>query len=50
MAVINILRDGTIVKDWSEVKVPEEIVRSVIAIADTVIKHGDRPEQNKEVS
>lgn len=33
MAVINILKDGTIVDDMSKVKVPQHIVEAVIRIA-----------------
>lgn len=33
MAVINVLKDGTIVDDMSKVKVPKHIVEAVIRIA-----------------
>lgn len=33
MAVINIRKDGTIVKDMSNVTVPKEIMESIAAIA-----------------
>lgn len=34
MAVINVLKDGTIVDDMSKVKVPKHIVEAVIRISE----------------
>lgn len=45
MAVINILKDGTVVEDMSKVYVPKEIVERVVAIAKRDRKKEERNEK-----
>lgn len=50
MAVVNILKDGTVVEDMSKVTVPNEIMRNIHTIYQNRGKHGSNAKKERIIS